>query len=115
MTTHENTVKTILITGASTGFGRATAETLARAGHRVFASMRDIGNRNKANADELRAKNIDVVELEVTSNTSVERAVSEVLLKAGRLDVVINNAGIRADRLEFRIPAWQSGSGGRAI
>jgi NADP-dependent 3-hydroxy acid dehydrogenase YdfG len=54
MTTHENTFKTILITGASTGFGPTKAETLVRAGHCVFATMRDIGNRNKANADELK-------------------------------------------------------------
>ena len=54
--------KVILITGTSTGFGRDTAETLARAGHRVFASMRDIAGRNQSQADSLRAQKIDVVE-----------------------------------------------------
>jgi NAD(P)-dependent dehydrogenase (short-subunit alcohol dehydrogenase family) len=58
--------KVILITGTSTGFGRDTAETLAHAGHRVFASMRDIAGRNKHHAEALRAKKIDVVELDVT-------------------------------------------------
>jgi NADP-dependent 3-hydroxy acid dehydrogenase YdfG len=90
----ETTPKTILITGASTGFGRATTETLALAGHRVFASMRDINGRNKVHADELRAKKIEVIELDVTNNESVESAVKAFLSKAGRLDVVINNAGI---------------------
>ncbi len=86
--------KTILITGASTGFGRDTAETLARSGHRVFATMRDPQGRNREHADRLRRQNIDVVELDVTSDQSVEQGVAEVLARANRIDVLINNAGI---------------------
>ena len=86
--------KTILITGASTGFGRDAAETLARVGNRVFASMRDIAGRNRAHADALRSQGIDVVELDVTDDASVEQAVAAVLAEAGRIDVLINNAGI---------------------
>jgi NAD(P)-dependent dehydrogenase (short-subunit alcohol dehydrogenase family) len=86
--------KVILITGASSGFGRDTTETLSKAGHRVFASMRDIGGHNEAHAESLRRRGLDVVELDVTSDASVEKAVAEVIAKAGRLDVVINNAGI---------------------
>ncbi len=86
--------KTVLITGASTGFGRETAETLARAGHNVFASMRDIAGKNSEHAEALRAKNITVVELDVTSDASVENAVGEVVKQAGRIDVLVNNAGI---------------------
>lgn len=85
--------KTILITGASSGFGRDTAETLALGGHRVFASMRNADGRNKPHAESLRAKGIHVVELDVTSDESVESGVAAVLAIAGRLDVVINNAG----------------------
>ena len=85
--------KTILITGASSGFGRDTAETLAHAGHRVFASMRDVAGRNRPHAEALRAKGIHVVELDVTDDASVERGVTSVL-QAGRLDVLVNNAGI---------------------
>jgi NAD(P)-dependent dehydrogenase (short-subunit alcohol dehydrogenase family) len=86
--------KTVLITGASSGFGRDTAETLTRAGHRVFASMRDISSRNRTHADALRAKGIITVDLDVTDDASVEHGVAQVLSQAKRLDVLINNAGI---------------------
>ena len=86
--------KTILITGASTGFGRDTAETLARDGHNVFASMRDPKVKNRAHADALRAEGIQVVELDVTDTQSVDDAVAAVVAKAGRIDVLINNAGV---------------------
>ena len=88
--------KTILITGASTGFGRDTAETLARAGHNVFASMRDPKVKNRLHADALRGQDIEVVELDVTDSQSVDTAVAAVIAKAGRLDVLINNAGVLA-------------------
>ena len=86
--------KTILITGSSTGFGRDTAETLAREGHRVFASMRDPERKNRAHTDALMAQGIEVVELDVTERRSIDGAVQNVLSKAGRIDVLINNAGI---------------------
>jgi NAD(P)-dependent dehydrogenase (short-subunit alcohol dehydrogenase family) len=86
--------KTILITGASSGFGRTTAETLARAGHIVFASMRDPNAKNRNHAQELRQRGIAVVDLDIISDTSVDQAVKEVLADAGRIDVLINNAGI---------------------
>jgi NAD(P)-dependent dehydrogenase (short-subunit alcohol dehydrogenase family) len=86
--------KTVLITGASTGFGRDTAETLARAGHTVFASMRDPQAKNREHAETLRKQGIEVVELDVSSDASVDRAVKEVLARTGRIDVLINNAGI---------------------
>ncbi len=86
--------KNILITGASSGFGRDTAETLALAGHRVFATMRDIHGRNRTHAEALKAKRIHVEELDVTSEASVEKGVKAVLAQAGKLDVVINNAGV---------------------
>ena len=86
--------KTILITGASTGFGRDTAETLSRAGHRVFASMRDIAGKNRVHADALRGQSIEVVELDVSNDESVENAVREILTRTDRIDVLINNAGI---------------------
>lgn len=92
--------KVILVTGSSSGFGRLTAETLARKGDTVFASMRDVAGRNAPASVELRALAegeglaLQVVELDVTDDASVERAVAEVIDKAGRIDVVVNNAGL---------------------
>lgn len=86
--------KTILITGASSGFGHDTAETLSKAGHTVYASMRGSQGKNKAHAEALSKQGIKVVELDVTSDSSVEKAVNEVLKSAGKIDVLVNNAGI---------------------
>src|SRR5689334_20191138 len=91
--------KTVLITGASTGFGRDAAERLARRGHRVFATMRDIDGRNAPNrAALLRLAReekllLHVLELDVTSDDSVQRAVSFAEREAGAIDAAINNAG----------------------
>jgi NADP-dependent 3-hydroxy acid dehydrogenase YdfG len=86
--------KTILITGAASGFGRDTAQTLAARGHRVFASMRDVAGRNAAAASALEALGVAVVELDVTDDSSVDAAVATVLARAGRIDVLVNNAGM---------------------
>src|SRR6202453_4402760 len=89
----------VLITGSSTGFGRLMAENLARRGHAVFATMRDPGGRNAANASEIRALAkqeslpLNVLELDVTNDASVERAVQMCGEHAGRIDIAINNAG----------------------
>jgi NADP-dependent 3-hydroxy acid dehydrogenase YdfG len=85
--------KTILITGASSGFGNDTAKTLARAGHKVFASMRESEGRNRVHADALREQGINVVELDVNSDASVEQAVTTVLKATDKIDVLVNNAG----------------------
>jgi NAD(P)-dependent dehydrogenase (short-subunit alcohol dehydrogenase family) len=75
------------------------AETLARHGHTVFATMRDPGGRNGKNAEEIRALAkreslpLQVLELDVTDDASVERAVRSVVEQAGRIDVAVNNAG----------------------
>ena len=86
--------KTILITGASSGFGRDTAETLFRAGHTVYASMRAAQGKNREAAEALRKLGIKTVELDVTDDASVEAGVKRVLAEAGSIDVLINNAGI---------------------
>ena len=86
--------KTILITGASSGFGRDTAETLRRAGHTVYASMRGAQGKNLEAAEALRKLGIEIVELDVSDDVSVEAGVKNVLAKAGKIEVLVNNAGI---------------------
>src|SRR5260370_36525145 len=86
--------KTVLITGASSGFGRVAVETLAHAGHRVFASMRDIADRNGPHAKALRAKGIHVVELDVTDDAAVARGVAEVVAQAERRDGRVSEARV---------------------
>lgn len=91
--------KIILITGASSGFGRITAEALARAGHTVYASMRDVAGRNAGNAKEMAqlsaAEKIDLraLELDVQSDASAEAAIQAVIKESGRIDVLVHNAG----------------------
>ena len=91
--------KTILISGASSGFGALTAHALADAGHTVYAGMRDLGGRNAAAAAEAKQysdqHNVDLraVELDVSSDESTQQAVQTVLAEQGHLDVVIHNAG----------------------
>jgi short-subunit dehydrogenase len=85
-------MKTILITGASSGIGKETARYFADRGWMVFASM-----RNPEKETELTSKeNIHLIKLDVTSEESVKNAMSEVLYLCKRLDVLVNNAGYAA-------------------
>jgi NAD(P)-dependent dehydrogenase (short-subunit alcohol dehydrogenase family) len=90
----------ILITGASSGFGYEMAWRLATAGHRVFATMRGSNGRNAAARTALETLaareglGLEVLDLDVTDELSVNEAVGEAFGRAGHLDVVVNNAGI---------------------
>lgn len=94
-----NSERVVLITGTSSGFGRLIAETLARKKYQVFATMRDTRGRNAKVAREIAelatrgSLSLQTLELDVTSDSSVERAVSKVVLECGHLDVLVNNAG----------------------
>ena len=86
--------KVALVTGSSSGIGLETSLALARDGYRTFASMRDTG---KASTLQEAAKkenlSIDVIELDVDRDDSIKSAVSKVMSEAGRIDVLVNNAG----------------------
>ena len=101
--------KTILVTGASSGFGRLTAETLSKSGHKVFAGFRSVEGARKQIADELKAKNIEVLKVDVTDQASVDTAIVQLLEKSGnKLDVVVNNAGMASAGLSEAFTAEQA-------
>jgi NAD(P)-dependent dehydrogenase (short-subunit alcohol dehydrogenase family) len=91
--------KTVLISGASSGFGALTARALADAGHIVYAGMRDLNGRNTAAAADAKQyateHNVDLrpVELDISSDESSRQAVDTVVSETGRLDVLVHNAG----------------------
>ncbi|MCB9357591.1 MAG: SDR family oxidoreductase [Calditrichaeota bacterium] len=84
----------ILVTGCSSGFGKLAVQEFSGAGHKVFSTMRDPGEKNHTVADELsRLRGVRVLELDVCDELSVERAANAVL-SSSSLDVVVHNAGI---------------------
>jgi NAD(P)-dependent dehydrogenase (short-subunit alcohol dehydrogenase family) len=104
----------VLITGCSTGFGRVTAETLARKNYRVFAGMRAIQGRNATNARDLEALAggesliLRAIELDVNDDASVERAVDLVIQETGQIDVLVNNAGLSIRGLSEAVTVEQA-------
>jgi NAD(P)-dependent dehydrogenase (short-subunit alcohol dehydrogenase family) len=75
-----------LVTGASSGIGEATAQRLAKAGYTVFGTSR-------RGAGSSGVRSFEMLSLDVTRDHSVEAAVSEVMRRAGRIDLLVNNAG----------------------
>src|SRR5688572_27777756 len=80
--------KVVLITGCSSGIGRAAAERLHDAGHVVYPSA-----RNLEALDELRKRGLRPLALDVTDERSIVAAVQQVMSQEGRIDVLVNNAG----------------------
>jgi NAD(P)-dependent dehydrogenase (short-subunit alcohol dehydrogenase family) len=85
-----------LVTGANKGIGYATAQLLVDAGHTVYVAARDVDRGQKA-ALALGAR---FVQLDVTDDASVETALESVITAEGRLDVLVNNAGLSALRTD---------------
>ncbi|ANN72646.1 SDR family oxidoreductase [Bordetella bronchialis] len=89
----------VLITGASSGFGLLSAKALARAGHTVYASMRETTGRNAPRVAEIaaysKAHGLDLrtADIDVTDDASVQAGVEKVIADNGRLDVIVHNAG----------------------
>jgi len=86
--------KVALVTGSSSGIGFETCLALAKEGYQTFASMRDVkkGNKIKEIAEKENLP-INVIELDVNDDESVDLAIKQVVSDGGRLDVLVNNAG----------------------
>ena len=86
--------KVALVTGSSSGIGLETSLALARDDYRTFASMRDTGKAIELQeAAKKENLSIDVIELDVDKEDSIMSAVKKVMSEAGRIDVLVNNAG----------------------
>src|SRR5207244_3615028 len=89
----------IIITGASSGFGALAVRALARAGHTVYATMRETTGRNAPQVKEVKeyaaTDNVDLhsIELDVLSQESTDAALKTIISENGRIDVVVHNAG----------------------
>lgn len=99
MSNHNQQTRTIVVTGASSGFGAMTVRALAQAGHTVYAGIRETTTRNVPAVEDARLfaethlVDLRVVEMDVSDQQSVDAAIDTVVTEAGRLDVVIHNAG----------------------
>jgi NAD(P)-dependent dehydrogenase (short-subunit alcohol dehydrogenase family) len=91
--------KTVVVTGAGSGFGLLTAQALARAGHVVYSGMRETRGRNAGAAEQAEAYarahgvHLRPLELDVSSEESVAAAIGTVIGEQGAVDVVVHNAG----------------------
>ncbi|MBA2938296.1 SDR family oxidoreductase [Paenibacillus sp. CGMCC 1.16610] len=102
-----------LVTGASSGFGLLTSIALAQKGYHVIATMRDLSRGDSLLLQAKKAgvnSSIDTMRLDVTIQTSIEEAVSAIMKKYGRIDVLINNAGFAVGGYVEDVPmeAWRS-------
>lgn len=88
--------KSIVVTGSSSGFGQKAVKDFADKGYQVFATMRGPTGKNATVKAELEAysDSIHVVDMDVTHDESVKTAIASVLEKAGKIDVLLNNAGV---------------------
>lgn len=96
MMKNKKTSEVVLITGASSGIGLATAELMATHGYSVFGTTRSL-ERNRTLVSDLNLKHsgrLQFIEMDVTQSDSVRQGVDEVMKQTGRIDVLICNAGI---------------------
>lgn len=95
-------MKKIVITGANTGIGFATAKMLVEDGHHVILACRNLDKANQASVElhALGKGKVEVVQLDLNSLAQVSEAADEIISKLDHLDVLINNAGMMATELE---------------
>ncbi|WP_442591257.1 SDR family NAD(P)-dependent oxidoreductase [Pedobacter sp. AW31-3R] len=89
--------KVVLITGTNSGFGWLTANSVAALGHKVYATIRDTQGKNADKAKALsQVENVTVLDVSLTEEVSVKNAIDTIIAREGRIDVLVNNAGISA-------------------
>jgi NAD(P)-dependent dehydrogenase (short-subunit alcohol dehydrogenase family) len=87
--------KVVLITGTNSGFGWLAAQSVAAMGHKVYAAMRNTEGKNADKALALsQIENITVLDVTLTNDASVQKAISKIISEEGKIDVLVNNAGI---------------------
>jgi NAD(P)-dependent dehydrogenase (short-subunit alcohol dehydrogenase family) len=99
-----------LITGSSSGIGLETSSYLARRGYTVWATVRNLEKTSELHkAIESEKLSIEIAQLDVCDNSSVKNAVTQILQKSGRIDVLVNNAGygLRGAIEEVSLDEWQ--------
>ena len=105
MATFDLTGQTAVVTGAATGIGKAIAIRLAGAGARIAVADRDVPNAEKVAAALPRVAAGDhfAVQVDVADGSSVQKAARTVLDRAGRIEILVNNAGIAG----MAAPLWE--------
>jgi NAD(P)-dependent dehydrogenase (short-subunit alcohol dehydrogenase family) len=94
-----------VVTGANSGIGRATAVHLAQQGHRVFGTVRALAKAEKLNAMAKQAGvEVELVPMDVASDDSVRDGMREILERAGRVDNLVNNAGVGGNAVAEECP-----------
>ncbi|GJM33228.1 MAG: beta-ketoacyl-ACP reductase [Saprospiraceae bacterium] len=103
------TDKTILITGGSRGIGRATAQAFAKRGAKVAINFQKDSEAASATIDSLEGEGHFAIKADIGRPDAVERMIAAVVKEMGRLDIVVNNAGIffphRVDKVNYK--EWQ--------
>lgn len=108
----ENTKKIALVTGGSRGIGKECALELARAGYDTIINY--VGNEEaaKATVEEIKALGVEsyAARFDIADKEAVEKGIAEIIAKFGRIDVLVNNAGITRDGLFIRMSAenWEA-------
>jgi NAD(P)-dependent dehydrogenase (short-subunit alcohol dehydrogenase family) len=100
------------VTGASSGFGLLTSLALAEEGYHVIATMRNLGKRSaleEAARNAGVAENIEILQLDVTDFSEVDRVIRDVLTRFGKIDLLLNNAGYAAGGFieELSMETWR--------
>ena len=109
--TSGNSLETALVTGASRGIGRAIAKRLAASGRFVYVNYRSDEKSAGQTLDQIQEQggNGALLPFDVTDREAGEKAVTKIISEKGKIEILVNNAGIRDDKLLVRMKeeSWQ--------